>query len=175
MVAEGFKVSAKKVIAKGKPPQKKAAKIVHFEAVSKAPSNPNIERGEPILKTRGLFKRYGTVVALNGADFDLYPGEVLGVIGDNGAGKSSLIKAITGAVTPDHGEITLEGKVINFKGPQEASAAGIEAVYQNLALSPALSIADNMFLGREIKKPGFLGKFLRMSDRAAMQKLPVIN
>ena len=109
-------------------------------------------------------------MALNGADFDLYPGEVLGVIGDNGAGKSSLIKAITGAMTPDHGEITLEGKVIHFKGPQEASAAGIEAVYQNLALSPALSIADNMFLGRELKKPGFLGKFFRLSDRAAMQK-----
>jgi len=170
MVAEGFKVSAKKVIAKKKPAKKKTAKIVHFEAVSKARHNPNLEKGEPILKARGLFKRYGTVVALNGADFDLYPGEVLGVIGDNGAGKSSLIKAITGAVTPDHGEITLEGKVIHFKGPQEASAAGIEAVYQNLALSPALSIADNMFLGREIKKPGFLGKFLRMSDRAAMQK-----
>ena len=166
-------MSAKKVAAKKKPvkkPAKKTAPIVHFEAVSKAPNNPNIEKGEPILKTRGLFKRYGTVVALDGADFDLYPGEVLGVIGDNGAGKSSLIKAITGAVTPDQGEITLEGKVIHFKGPQEASKAGIEAVYQNLALSPALSIADNMFLGREIKKPGFLGKFLRMSDRAAMQK-----
>ena len=168
-------MSAKKVAAKKKPANKKSARnkatgIVHYEAVSKAPNNPNIEKGEPILKARGLFKRYGTVVALNGADFDLYPDEILGVIGDNGAGKSSLIKAITGAVTPDHGEITLEGQIINFKGPQEASAAGIEAVYQNLALSPALSIADNMFLGREIRKEGFLGKFLRMSDRSAMQK-----
>ena len=172
-------MSAKKVVAKKsakKPLPKKQAMeapkpdIVHFEAVSKAPNKPDLEKGQPILTARGLFKRYGTVVALNGADFDLYPGEVLGVIGDNGAGKSSLIKAITGAVTPDHGEIRLEGKVIQFKGPQEASAAGIEAVYQNLALSPALSIADNIFLGREIKKPGWLGKFLRMSDRAAMQK-----
>ncbi len=178
-------MSAKKVIAK-KPAKKAVAKkqnskvvakatanakaVEHYEAVSKAPINPDIEKGTPILTARGLFKRYGTVVALNGADFDLYPNEILGVIGDNGAGKSSLIKAITGAVTPDHGEIKLEGKVIHFKGPQEASAAGIEAVYQNLALSPALSIADNMFLGREIKKSGWLGKFLRMSDRAAMQK-----
>ena len=81
-------MSAKKVIAKKKAAKKKTAGIKHFEAVSKAPKNPNIERGEPILKTRGLFKRYGTVVALNGADFDLYPGEVLGVIGYNGAGKS---------------------------------------------------------------------------------------
>ena len=125
---------------------------------------------EPILTTRGLFKRYGTVVALNGADFDLYPNEILGVIGDNGAGKSTLIKALTGAVTPDHGEITLFGKPIHFRGPQDASKAGIEAVYQNLALSPALSIADNMFLGRELKKPGILGNFFRMSDRSAMQK-----
>ncbi|MEO9167193.1 MAG: ATP-binding cassette domain-containing protein [Aestuariivirga sp.] len=163
-------MSAKKVISKKKVAKKKPAKIVHFEAVSKAPNNPKLESGEPILKARGLFKRYGTVVALNGADFDLYPGEVLGVIGDNGAGKSSLIKAITGAVTPDQGEITLEGKVIHFKGPQEASAAGIEAVYQNLALSPALSIADNMFLGRELRKPGFLGTFLRLADRSRMQK-----
>ncbi|HEY4994860.1 MAG TPA: ATP-binding cassette domain-containing protein [Aestuariivirga sp.] len=163
-------MSAKKVIAKKKLGKKKSVKIVHFKAVSKAPNKPNLESREPILKARGLFKRYGTVVALNGADFDLYPGEVLGVIGDNGAGKSSLIKAITGAVTPDQGEITLEGKVIHFKGPQEASAAGIEAVYQNLALSPALSIADNMFLGRELRKPGFLGTVLRLADRSRMQK-----
>jgi fructose transport system ATP-binding protein len=136
-------------------------------APSVAASVPGIE---PILKGRGLLKRYGTVVALNGSDFDLYPGEILGVIGDNGAGKSTLIKALTGAVTPDHGEITLEGKPVHFKGPQEASKAGIEAVYQNLALSPALSIADNMFLGREIRRTGILGSFFRMSDRAAMQK-----
>lgn len=125
---------------------------------------------EPILTTRGLFKRYGNVVALNGADFDLYPGEVLAVIGDNGAGKSTLIKAISGAVTPDHGEIRLEGKPIHFRSPDDARAAGIETVYQNLALSPALSIADNMFLGRERLKPGPLGSLFGMMDRAGMQK-----
>lgn len=103
---------------------------------------------EPILTARGLVKRYGRVTALDRADFDLYPGEILAVIGDNGAGKSSMIKAISGAVTPDEGEIRLEGKPIQFRSPMEARQAGIETVYQNLALSPALSIADNMFLGR---------------------------
>ncbi|MGO4438753.1 ATP-binding cassette domain-containing protein [Rhizobium sp. RAF56] len=126
--------------------------------------------GEPLLAARGLVKRYGRVTALDHADFDLYPGEILAVIGDNGAGKSSLIKAISGAVIPDEGEITLEGKSVLFKSPMEAREAGIETVYQNLALSPALSIADNMFLGREIRKPGILGSWLRMLDRPAMEK-----
>jgi len=125
---------------------------------------------EPILTARGLIKRYGRVTALDNADFDLYPGEILAVIGDNGAGKSSLIKAISGAAVPDEGEIRLEGKAVAFKSPMEAREAGIETVYQNLALSPALSIADNMFLGREIRKPGFLGQWLRMLDRPAMEK-----
>ncbi|BAV51804.1 sugar ABC transporter ATP-binding protein [Mesorhizobium sp. 113-1-2] len=125
---------------------------------------------EPILTARGLVKRYGRVTALDNADFDLYPGEILAVIGDNGAGKSSLIKAISGAAVPDEGEIRLEGKAVSFKSPMEAREAGIETVYQNLALSPALSIADNMFLGREIRKPGFLGQWLRMLDRPAMEK-----
>lgn len=125
---------------------------------------------EPILTGRGLVKRYGRVTALDNADFDLYPGEILAVIGDNGAGKSSLIKAISGAVTPDEGEIRLDGQVISFKSPMEARNAGIETVYQNLALSPALSIADNMFLGREIRRSGFMGQWLRMLDRPAMEK-----
>jgi fructose transport system ATP-binding protein len=125
---------------------------------------------EPILTTRGLVKRYGRVVALDHADFDLYPGEVLGVIGDNGAGKSTLIKAICGAVAPDEGEIKLDGRVLNFKSPMDARLNGIETVYQNLALSPALSISDNMFLGREVRKPGFIGQFFRMLDRSAMEK-----
>jgi fructose transport system ATP-binding protein len=124
----------------------------------------------PVIKARGLMKRYGTVVAMNGADFDLYPGEILGVIGDNGAGKSTLIKALSGAVTPDHGTIELEGKEVHFRSPDDARSEGIETVYQNLAMSPALSIADNMFLGREWRKPGFLGNVLRMTDRARMRE-----
>ena len=126
---------------------------------------------EPILTARGLVKRYGRVTALDHADFDLYAGEVLAVIGDNGAGKSSLIKVMSGAVHPDEGEITLDGKPVHFRSPMQARDAGIETVYQNLALSPALSIADNMFLGREIRKPGIAGSWFRMLDRKTMEKL----
>lgn len=125
---------------------------------------------EPILAARGLVKRYGRVTALDHADFELYPGEILAVIGDNGAGKSTLIKALCGAVTPDEGEILLDGQVMTFSNPMQARKAGIETVYQNLALSPALSISDNMFLGREIRKPGIMGSVLRMLDRSAMEK-----
>jgi fructose transport system ATP-binding protein len=126
---------------------------------------------EPLLTARGIVKRYGRVTALDQSDFDLYPGEILAVIGDNGAGKSSLIKAISGAVHPDEGEIRLDGKVVNFRSPLEAREAGIETVYQNLALSPALSIADNMFLGREIRKAGPMGSIFRMLDRPKMAKI----
>lgn len=125
---------------------------------------------EPILKARGLVKRYGKVTAINRSDFDLMPGEILAVIGDNGAGKSSIVKALCGAVIPDEGEIWLEGKKISFSSPIDARNAGIETVYQTLAMSPALSIADNMFMGRELRKPGFMGKWLRKLDRPAMEK-----
>ena len=88
------------------------------------------------------------------------------MIGDNGAGKSSLIKALCGAVIPDAGEIRLGGEVVHFRSPIDAREAGIETVYQNLALSPALSIADNMFLGREIRAEGFFGSaFARSTGR----------
>ncbi|WP_347310725.1 ATP-binding cassette domain-containing protein [Defluviimonas sp. SAOS-178_SWC] len=125
---------------------------------------------EPILKGRNLVKRYGKVTALDHCDFDLMPGEILAVIGDNGAGKSTLIKAVSGAVIPDEGEIWLEGKKVHFTSPIEARERGIETVYQTLAMSPALSIADNMFMGRELRKPGPMGKFLRQLDRPAMEK-----
>ncbi|AXO13671.1 MULTISPECIES: ATP-binding cassette domain-containing protein [Thalassospira] len=126
---------------------------------------------QPVLKARGIVKRYGRVTALNYADFDLYPGEVLAVIGDNGAGKSSLIKALSGAVTIDEGSIELDGKPIQFTSPMEAREAGIETVYQNLALSPALSIADNMFMGRELRKKGIMGKYFGALDHKEMQRL----
>jgi fructose transport system ATP-binding protein len=125
----------------------------------------------PILQARGLTKRFGRVTALDQADFDLYPGEILAVIGDNGAGKSTLIKAITGAIAPDHGEILMDGRPIHFRSPMDARRAGIETVYQNLALSPALSIVDNLFLGREIKAKGPLGSLFRKLDKASMQKI----
>jgi fructose transport system ATP-binding protein len=125
----------------------------------------------PILYARRLVKRYGRVTALDHADFDLYPGEILAVIGDNGAGKTSLIKALTGAITPDHGEINLDGKPIHFRSPMDARQAGIETVYQNLALSPALSIVDNLFLGREIRAKGPFGQLFRKLDKASMQRI----
>jgi len=123
----------------------------------------------PILSTRGLVKHYGRVVAMDSADFDLMKGEILAVIGDNGAGKSTLIKAISGAVTPDSGEILLDGKPVRFRSPLDARAAGIETVFQDLGLSPALSIADNLFLGRERRQKDWRGKILRMLDRKGME------
>ncbi|WP_305857601.1 ATP-binding cassette domain-containing protein [Balneatrix alpica] len=125
---------------------------------------------QPVLSAKGLVKRYGRVTAIDQADFDLYPGEVLAVIGDNGAGKSSLIKALSGALLPDEGEIRLHGEPVQFRSPMEARQAGIETVYQNLAVSPSLDIADNLFLGREIRKPGLLGSLLRMLDKKAMRE-----
>ncbi|PYE86012.1 ATP-binding cassette domain-containing protein [Pseudoroseicyclus aestuarii] len=124
----------------------------------------------PILSAKGLVKHYGRVTALDHCDFELYPGEVLAVIGDNGAGKSTLIKALSGAVIPDEGEIRLNGEPVRFATPHDARRAGIETVYQTLAMSPALSIADNMFMGREIRKPGFMGRVLRQLDHKEMER-----
>ena len=121
-----------------------------------------------VMEARGLVKRYGQVVALDGADFELRAGEILAVIGDNGAGKSSLIKALSGATIPDEGEIKLDGRTIHFKSPIDARRAGIETVYQDLAVAPAMSIAENLFLGRELRRPGFLGSVLRMLDKKKM-------
>ncbi len=126
---------------------------------------------QPILKARNLVKRYGRVTALDHCDFDLMPGEILAVIGDNGAGKSTLIKALSGAVIPDDGTVELDGKPIRFHSPIDAREAGIETVYQTLAMSPALSIADNMFMGRELRKPGWRGQVLRQLDRARMEAM----
>jgi len=123
----------------------------------------------PILEASGLVKRYGHVTALAGSDFDLFPGEILAVIGDNGAGKSSLIKCLSGAVVPDEGEVLLDGKPIQMKTPIDARAYGIETVYQTLAVSPSLDIADNLFLGREPRVPGVLGSVFRKLDRGKMR------
>ena len=123
----------------------------------------------PVVQARGIVKRYGHVTAIDHSDFELRQGEILAVIGDNGAGKSSIVKAICGAVQPDEGEILIEGQPVKFSSPIESRDMGIEIVYQNLALSPALSIADNMFTGREIRRKGFLGKYLRMLDKKEME------
>ena len=124
----------------------------------------------PVLQGRGLVKSFGRVVALNGADIDLFPGEVLAVVGDNGAGKSSLIKCFSGAHTPDAGEMLVNGEPVAFKSTHEAREAGIETVFQTLAVSPALDIASNLYLGREIRKKGFLGTVFRTLDKKGMRQ-----
>ncbi|GAA0605424.1 sugar ABC transporter ATP-binding protein [Kribbella sandramycini] len=124
----------------------------------------------PALQARGLVKRYGRVTAIDGADFDLLPGEVLAVVGDNGAGKSSLIKALSGALVPDEGTVLLDGVETHFHSPLDARHAGIETVHQTLALAPAMDIATNLFLGREIRRTGPLGSVLRLLDRGAMRQ-----
>jgi fructose transport system ATP-binding protein len=123
----------------------------------------------PVLQANGLVKTFGRVVALDHTDFELYAGEVLGVIGDNGAGKSTLIKCFSGAVIPDRGEILLDGEPVHFTTPNDAKAAGIETVYQNLAVCPALDISTNLFLGRERRMPGVRGSILRMLDVQGMR------
>ncbi|GAA5166634.1 ATP-binding cassette domain-containing protein [Pseudonocardia eucalypti] len=125
--------------------------------------------GEVVLKAEGLVKRYGSVTAINGADFDLRAGEVLAVIGDNGAGKSSLIKALCGALIPDEGSIWLDGQPVRFHSPLDARNAGIETVYQTLAVAPAMDIAGNLFLGRERRRPGLLGTVFRTLDHKGMR------
>ncbi|MFC4044891.1 ATP-binding cassette domain-containing protein [Dactylosporangium siamense] len=124
----------------------------------------------PVLSARGLVKTFGRVVGLDGVDIDLFPGEVLAVIGDNGAGKSTLIKCLTGALVPDAGSMSLDGQPVQFKRPQDAREAGIETVYQTLAVAPALDIASNLYLGRERLRPGPLGSVLRMLDKKGMRR-----
>ncbi len=121
-----------------------------------------------VFEAKGLIKRYGQVTAMDGTDFELRDGEIMGVIGDNGAGKSSLIKALSGATIPDEGQILLDGKLVHFKSPIDARRAGIETVYQDLAVAPAMTIAENLFLGRELTKWGAVGGLLRILDKKEM-------
>ncbi len=121
-----------------------------------------------VMEARGLVKRYGHVTALDGTDFELHAGEILAVIGDNGAGKSSLIKVLSGATIPDEGEIILDGSAVHFRNPMDARRAGIETVYQDLAVAPAMTIAENLFLGRELRRSGVRGEVFRILDKKRM-------
>jgi fructose transport system ATP-binding protein len=123
-----------------------------------------------VLSARDIWKSYGRVVALRGVDIDVYPGEVLGLVGDNGAGKSTLIKCLTGAESPDSGKILLEGEEVVFHGPLAARQAGIEVVHQTLGVAPQLDITSNLYLGREMRRKGVLGTVLRMLDVPTMRR-----
>jgi len=109
--------------------------------------------GEPRLRLKGINKSFGAVRALTDVDFEVYAGEVVGLVGDNGAGKSTLIKAISGVGPPDSGEIFLEGQPVRITGPQVSTHLGIETVYQDLALCDNLDVVANLFLGREERSP----------------------
>jgi fructose transport system ATP-binding protein len=124
----------------------------------------------PVLEAKGLVKLFGRVVGLSGVNLTLHTGEVLAVIGDNGAGKSTMIKCLSGAMVPDQGSIFVDGVETHFRGPQDARDAGIETVYQTLAVSPALDIASNLFLAREIRRKGILGSVLRILDTGEMRR-----
>jgi simple sugar transport system ATP-binding protein len=121
----------------------------------------------PLIDARGIVRRFGHVRALEGADFSVGRGEIVGLIGDNGAGKSTLIRILSGTDRPDAGEIRVNGEPVHFNGPQDARAVGIETVYQDLALAPDLDAAANVFLGRELLKPGILGR-LGVLDKSRM-------
>ena len=126
--------------------------------------------GTPILEARGLNRSFGHVRALNNADFDIYPGEVVALIGDNGAGKSTMVKALTGNLELDSGELFFEGRPVTITSPEQASAMGMEVVYQDLALAPHLNPVQNMFLGREIPRKGILGPLGFMDEKAMRAK-----
>lgn len=137
-------------------------------------------KGGPLIEAKGIVRHYGHVQALQGADLTVGHGEIVALIGDNGAGKSSLVRILSGSDRPNEGEIRVNGELVQFTGPQDARAAGIETVYQDLALAPDLDTAANVFLGRELRRPGFLGRLgvldtARMVDqsRDAMSRLGV--
>src|SRR5690349_19227078 len=131
-------------------------------------STESTDKPIPVIQAKGLVKNYGHVTALDETDLEVYPGEVLAVIGDNGAGKSTLIKVLSGAVIPDRGELYLNGQHVHFTSPIDARRAGIETVYQNLAVAPALTIVENLFLGRELRRPSILGSVFGLLDKKKM-------
>lgn len=122
---------------------------------------------EPLLSIRKMTKRFGGLVAVNEVSCDVYPGEVVGLLGDNGAGKSTLIKCISGVHQADEGEIYFEGRLSNFTRPIDARHQGIETIYQDLALANNLDVGANIFLGREVKKR-YLGGLIQMLDESHM-------
>jgi fructose transport system ATP-binding protein len=136
---------------------------------SAAENNKAPAKGKVVLEARNIVKRYGHVTALDGANLELRAGEVLAVIGDNGAGKSTMVKVLCGAVVPDEGQVLLDGVPVHFQSPLDPRKRGIETVYQDLAVAPALDIATNLFLGREVRCRGILGSWFRLLDKRRMK------
>jgi simple sugar transport system ATP-binding protein len=138
-------------------------------------SAPSVAEAADVLEATGISKRYGNVVALDSVDIRVSPGEVLGIVGDNGAGKSTLVRILSGAIQPDHGTVRIGGREVVLSSPVVARRLGIETVYQELALALDLTVSENMFLGREIKRTGFLGRLgwlnRRAMNRAAEEEL----
>ncbi len=120
----------------------------------------------PLVRMEGIVKRFGAVEALKGVDLDLRPGEVLGLVGDNAAGKSTLMKVLTGVHQPDGGHIYFDGHPVRFRDPHDSRAVGIEMIYQDLALVPSLDVVANVFLGREKVRPVLGGLITRLDERA---------
>lgn len=125
---------------------------------------------EPVLRARGIERAFGSVRALDGADFDVYPGEVVALIGDNGAGKSTLVKILSGSDQPDSGEIFLDGQPVELSSPSVAQELGIETVYQDLSIAPHLNAVENMFMGREIPRRGLPGLLGMMDDKTMLEQ-----
>jgi simple sugar transport system ATP-binding protein len=124
---------------------------------------------EPVLEARNIVKSFGRVQALRGASFTVYPQEVVALVGDNGAGKSTLVKTLVGVHPPDSGEVLFDGRPVQINTPHDARTLGIETVFQDLSLASEIDPAANMFLGREVMRPGLLGK-LGFLDKAQMRR-----
>jgi fructose transport system ATP-binding protein len=133
-------------------------------------ASPETVGAVPVLQTRGVSKRFGTVVALEDVDFEVYADEIVCIVGDNGAGKSTLIKILSGALQPDSGKILVDGREVHFRGPADARQQGIETVYQDLAIAPGLDVATNLFLGREERRRDLFGKLFRLLDYEGMRQ-----
>ena len=144
------------------------------------PTDPVPPVDPPLIEARGIEKHYGRVVALNGVDIALHRGEVVGLVGDNGAGKSTLLKILAGAISPSAGTLSVAGEEVELRSPLEARTRGIETIYQDLALASDLSVADNVFLGREVVRRGPLGwlgwlneKEMARETRSALERLGI--
>ena len=124
----------------------------------------SVDKGRVVIEGIGLSKSYGPITALDNVDIEIRAGEITALVGDNGAGKSTLIKILAGAVTPDAGEVRVNGETVVLRTPADARDLGIETIFQDLALAPDRDVVTNLFLGREILRKGLAGK-IGMLDR----------